>query len=81
MALLWAGIDPLIIRMVGRWKSWAMICHLHRTATETHDFAARMLASGNFAINTHPASPADAVNLVAPLHVDETDHQLLVNAI
>jgi len=81
MALLRADVDPLIIRMVGRWKSWAMIRYLHRTATATHDFAARMLTSGNFTITTHPTLPADAVNLIAPLHVDETDHQLLVNAI
>ena len=80
MALLQAGVDPLVIRMVGRWKSWAMMRYLHRTATSTTDLAAQMLASGNFAITTHPAPPTDAATLVAPLLVDGRDYQLLVNA-
>ena len=66
--------------MVGRWKSWAMMRYLHRTATSASDFAARMLVSGNFAITTHPTLPDNAVTLVAPLLVDERDHKLLVSA-
>ena len=65
--------------MVGRWKSWAMMRYLHRTATSASDFAARMLASGNFAITTHPAPPADTATVVAPLLMEESDCQLLVN--
>ena len=80
MALLWAGIDPLIIRMVGCWKSWAMMHYLHQTATATHDLAARMLVSGNFTITTHPTLPADTVTVVAPLLIEESDCQLLVSA-
>ena len=57
-----------------------MMCYLHQTATSTRDLAAQMLASGNFTITTHPTLPADAVTLVAPLLVDERDHQLFVNA-
>ena len=80
MALLRAGVDPLAIRMVGRWKSWAMMRYLHRTATSTNDFAAQMLASGHFAITTHPTPPADTATIVAPLPTEESDHQLLVSA-
>ena len=80
MALLRAGVDPLVIRMVGRWKSWAMTHYLHRTATSTNDFAAQMLASGHFAITTHPALPANTATIVAPLLTEESDCQLLVNA-
>ena len=80
MALLHAGVNPLVIRMVGRWKSWAMMRCLHRTATSTNDFAARMLASGNFAITTHPTLPANTATIVAPLLMEENDCQLLVNA-
>ena len=80
MALLQAGVNPLVIQMVGHWKSWAMMRYLHRTATSTSDFAAQMLASGHFAITTHPALPADTATIVAPLLTDESDYQLLVNA-
>ena len=80
MASLWTGVDPLIIRMVGHWKSWAMVCYLHQTATTACDLATWMLKSGNFAIATCPALPADAATLVTPLHVDKRDHQFLVNA-
>ena len=39
-----------------------------------------MLVSGNFAITIHPALPANAATIVAPLLTEESDHQLLVNA-
>ena len=80
MALLQAGVNPLVIRMVGRWKSWAMMRYLHQTAKSASDFAARMLASGNFTITTHPALPADTATVVAPLLTEESDYQLLVTA-
>ena len=57
-----------------------MTCYLHRTATSTSDFDARMLASGNFAITTHPTLPADTATVVAPLLTEESDYQLLANA-
>ena len=80
MALLRAGVNPLVIQMVGSWKSWAMTRCLHRTATSANDFAAQMLASGHFAITTHPTLPADTATIVAPLLTDESDYQRLVNA-
>ena len=54
--------------------------HLHQTATSASDLAARMLVSSNFAITTHLALPADTATVVAPLLIEESDHQLLVNA-
>jgi hypothetical protein len=39
MALVHAGIDPYLIRLYGRWKSWAMLEYLRRSATDTSDFA------------------------------------------
>ena len=80
MALLQAGINPLVIWMVGHWKSWAMARCLHRAATSTRDLAAWMLVFGNFAITTHPALPDDAATVVAPLLTEESDYQLLIDA-
>ena len=53
--------------------------YLHQTATSTSDLAARMLASGNFTITTHPTLPANTATVVAPLLIEESDYQLLVN--
>ncbi len=53
MSLLRAKIDPLHIRLLGRWKSWTMIRYLHRSATDTVGFAAAMLVGGHFTISTH----------------------------
>ena len=57
-----------------------MTRYLHQTATSASDFAARMFASGNFTITTHPTLPANTATIVAPLLIDESDCQLLVNA-
>jgi hypothetical protein len=65
MALLRAGVDPTVIQMVGRWKSWVMIQYLHKSATQTTDLAARMMTGGLFAITAHQFLPADAVALLA----------------
>ena len=80
MAWLRADVNPLVIWMVGRWKSWAMTRHLHHTATSASDFAAQMLVSGNFTITTHSALPANTTTVVTPLLIEENDYQLLVNA-
>lgn len=65
MALLRSRVDPTVIRMVGRWKSWAMIRYLHKSATETNDLAARMVIGGNYSLTTHAFLPQDAVYLLA----------------
>ena len=67
MALLCTNVDPVIIRMIGHWKSWAMIQYLHRTATSTSHLALRMLEGGHYIIQAHAFIPDDAATLVAPL--------------
>ena len=57
MALLRANVDPVTIRMIGRWKSWTMIRYLHRSATSTTSFAEQMLTGGNFSIAQHATLP------------------------
>ena len=65
MALLRSRVDPTVIRMVGRWKSWAMILYLHKSATETNDLAARMVIGGNYSLTTHAVLPQDVVDWLA----------------
>ena len=64
MALLRAKVDPVLIRLQGRWKSWTMIRYLHRSATDTSDFATRMLEGGNYVISTHATIPDDVASIV-----------------
>jgi hypothetical protein len=65
MALLRANVDPTVIQLVGRWKSWAMIQYLHKSATETNDLAARMVIGGNYSLTTHAVLPQDTVDWLA----------------
>ena len=64
MALLRANVDPVLIRMQGRWKSWTMIRYLHRTAADTSDFASRMLEGGTYVISTHATLPDDVASVI-----------------
>ena len=66
MALLRAGIDPLHARLMGRWKSWAMIEYLHNSGLDTTSYAGKMLVSGAFTIPQHQKLPADILPLVQP---------------
>ena len=63
MALIRAGIDPLHARLMGRWKSWAMLEYLHNSSIDTTDCAARMVAGGTFVIPSHQRLPADVIPL------------------
>lgn len=65
MALLRAKIDSSIVRMMGRWKSWAMLCYLHRSANNSMPYAQLMLNGGHYTIARHATLPAD-VQLSAP---------------
>ena len=67
MALLRADVDPLVVRLMGRWKSDVMIQYLHRSALDTSDLSARMLTGGNFVIPQHQHLPADVAPLLGPL--------------
>jgi len=64
MALLRSKIDPTLIRLMGRWKSWAMLQYLHRSAANTSNFAELMLTGGNFTISTHAVLPTDVLPLL-----------------
>ena len=60
MALLLAGVDTDIIRIIGRWRSNAMLRYLHVTArTLTHNHAQLMHAAGDY-------------DLLAPTDNDDT---------
>ena len=49
MALLMARVDTYTIRLVGRWRSNAMIRYLHTTVqTFTEGLAARMVQHGDY---------------------------------
>ena len=64
MALLRANVDPVLIRLQGRWKSWTMIRYLHRSATDTSGFATKMLSGGTYVISAHATLPDDVPSLV-----------------
>ena len=64
MALLRAGIPDSVIRLVGRWRSWAMLEYLHLKAAPTHHLAPQMLTGGRFTITSHSTLPADALLLI-----------------
>jgi len=59
MALLHGKVDDSTIRMMGHWKSWAMLQYLHRSATDTMSFAQHMIAGGTYIIDHHATLPAD----------------------
>ena len=67
MALIRANVDPLKVRMMGRWKSWVMLRYLHRSAMNTSDLSEKMLTGGNFVIPRHAMLPTDASNLLKPV--------------
>ena len=48
-ALLCAGIDMDLIRLLGRWKSDAMLCYLHASANpHVHKLARQMFHGGHY---------------------------------
>ena len=51
MALLMAHVDTDTIRLVGKWRSDAMLCYLHMTAqTFTEGLVARIVQHGDYAL-------------------------------
>jgi hypothetical protein len=67
MALLRAKIDPTEIKIMGRWKSDAMMIYLHRSALDTVTFASKMLVGGRFTIARHREYPlpADVIDRIS----------------
>ena len=66
MALIRANVDPLHARLMGRWKSWAMLEYLHSSSIDASDCASRMLMGGNFVIPSHQKLPADVLPIAQP---------------
>ena len=65
MALLCAGIDSDIIRLVGRWRSDEMLRYLHVQALpHTTQLAAAMVQHGTFSLLPHQPLPAAAIPLL-----------------
>ena len=67
MALLRAGIDPVDIRLQGRWESWAMLEYLHKDAVDTTSFANAMLMNGSYTIASHASLPQDTLDWLSKL--------------
>jgi hypothetical protein len=65
IALLCAQVDPLLVQLIGRWKSNAMLCYLHLQATNMHDLATRMLSGGVFKLLPKQTLPSKAVALLS----------------
>ena len=57
MALLRAEIQEPEIKIMGRWKSDAMMSYLHRSALDTATFASKMLTGGRYSISRHAELP------------------------
>ena len=65
MALLRSGIDDTLIRLQGRWKSWAMLEYLHRSATDTSEYAQLMVQGGTYVISRHETIPSDVAAILS----------------
>jgi len=59
MALFRSNLDDTRMHQFGRWRSWAMNIYLHRTATDTSQYAAQMLANGSFTLTRHNPLPVE----------------------
>ena len=66
VALIRAGVDPLLAKMVGRWRSWAMVEYLQASCIDTTPYAQRMFDAGSYTIPTHQTLPQDVLTLVQP---------------
>jgi hypothetical protein len=70
MALLCAGVDTDVIRLVGRWRSDEMLRYLHLQAYPLmHAFASKMLSHGSYTLlpgQTIPAAAVPLLNQVPP---------------
>jgi len=68
MALFRANISQTNMQLMGRWRSSAMKCYLHRAGADTIDFAQKMITFGSFKLNAHSPLPlpADVIPIVLP---------------
>jgi hypothetical protein len=65
MALLCTLVDPLLVQLVGRWKSDVTLRYLHLQATNMHDLVTRMLSGGDFKLLPNQTLPSKAVALLS----------------
>ena len=63
VALIRAGVDPLHARLMGRWRSWAMIEYLQAQSLDSMGFAQWMLDAGSFVIPRHQFLPPDVLSM------------------
>ena len=70
VALIRAGVDPLLAKMVGRWRSWAMVEYLQAASISTTPYAEQMLRAGSYTIPTPQTLPSDVLSLVGPYMED-----------
>ena len=66
VALIRAGVDPLQARLMGRWRSWAMLEYLQQSSIDTTPFAQQMLDSGSYVIPRHQTLPTDVLDQARP---------------
>jgi hypothetical protein len=68
MALFRANLSRTNLQLMGRWRSWAMLEHLHRAGTDTCTFATKMLQFGSFKLHNHTPYPLpeDVIPILAP---------------
>jgi hypothetical protein len=72
MALLCAQVDPLLVQLIGRWKSNAMLRYLHLQATNMHNLATCMLLGVEFKLLPNQTLPQRALTLLASCPAAET---------
>lgn len=66
VALIRAGVDPFLAKLIGRWKSWAMVEYLQAASLDTTPYAQKMLQAGSYVIPSHQTLPQDVFTLVKP---------------
>ena len=65
MALLCAGIDTDIIKLVGRWKSDTMFCYLHAQALPiVANLASKVFQHGSFMLLPGQTLPQQAYQIL-----------------
>ena len=76
MALLCAQVDPILIKLVGRWQSDEMLHYLHLQAVGSmHQLASRMLVGGDFRLLPNQDIPLAAAPLIAAAATDQAPAQ------
>ena len=70
VALIRAGVDPLEARLMGRWRSWAMVEYLQAQSLDSTGYAQRMLDAGTYVIPRHQFLPKDVHSKAQPYVIE-----------